>query len=43
VHRIWLAGRWRIADLVDDELRLIRILRIRSKDRIDVESLPGGE
>lgn len=39
IYRIWLAGRWRIAYQVDDELERIRILRVRLKDDIDYDSL----
>ncbi len=39
IYRIWLAGRWRIAYEIDDELEMIRILRVRRKERIDYESL----
>ena len=43
IYRIWLAGRWRIAYEVDDESRVIRILRVRSKEQIDYESLESDE
>ena len=44
IYRIWLAGRWRIAYEIDDELKRIRILRVRRKEQIDYESLrPSGE
>ena len=43
IYRIWLAGRWRVAYEIDDELRLIRILRVRRKERIDYESLRPSE
>ena len=43
IYRIWLAGRWRIAYEIDDELKLIRILRVRRKERIDYESLRSSE
>ena len=43
IYRIWLAGRWRIAYEVDDELRVIRVLRVRSKDRIDYGDIPSRE
>jgi len=39
IYRIWLAGRWRIAYEVDNELKRIRILRVRSKEQIDYGSL----
>ena len=39
IYRMWLAGRWRIAYHIDDELKVVRILRIRRKEAIDYESL----
>ena len=39
IYRIWLAGRWRIVYAVDDEQRLIRILRVRLKESIDYDNL----
>ncbi len=39
IYRIWLAGRWRIVYQVDDQLKMVRILRIRLKEHIDYESL----
>ena len=39
IYRIWLAGRWRVAYEIDDELKQIRILRVRRKEHIDYESL----
>lgn len=39
IYRIWLAKRWRIAYQVDDDLKRIRILRIRLKEQIDYDSL----
>lgn len=39
IYRIWLAGRWRIAYQIDDNLQLIRILRVRLKDKVDYDSL----
>lgn len=43
VWRIWLARRWRIAYHIDDESRVVRLLRIRRKDHIDYETLNPGE
>ena len=43
IYRIWLAGRWRIAYEINDELECIRILRVRRKERIDYESLRPSE
>lgn len=43
IYRIWLAGRWRIAYEIDDELERIRILRVRRKERMDYESLRPPE
>jgi len=43
IYRIWLAGRWRIAYEIDDELKLVRILRVRRKEQIDYESLRSSE
>ncbi len=39
IYRIWLAGRWRIAYEINDELQLLIIRRIRRKDDIDYQSL----
>jgi mRNA-degrading endonuclease RelE of RelBE toxin-antitoxin system len=39
IFRIWLAGRWRIAYAVDDELFVVLILRVRRKEDIDYPSL----
>ena len=41
VYRILLAGRWRMAYAVDDEEECVLVLRVRSKERIDYESLPS--
>lgn len=35
VYRIWLAGRWRIAYKVNDEDKMVHIIRVRRKDSID--------
>lgn len=43
IYRIWLAGRWRIAYEIDDELDVIRILQVRRKERMDYESLEPSE
>ena len=39
IFRIWLAKSWRIAYEVDDESKVIIILRVRHKESIDYESL----
>jgi mRNA-degrading endonuclease RelE of RelBE toxin-antitoxin system len=39
IHRIWLAGHWRIVYQVDDDLSQVNILRVRRKEQIDYESL----
>jgi mRNA-degrading endonuclease RelE of RelBE toxin-antitoxin system len=39
IYRIWLAGRWRIAYEMDDELQRVRILRVRRKEGMDYESV----
>ena len=39
IYRLWLARRWRIAYLIDDDLKLVRVLRIRRKELIDYETL----
>ncbi|QTA88267.1 type II toxin-antitoxin system RelE family toxin [Desulfonema magnum] len=39
IYRIWLAGRWRIAYEIDDEMKRLRILRVRKKEKTDYESL----
>ncbi|MBE9507673.1 MAG: type II toxin-antitoxin system RelE/ParE family toxin [Chloroflexi bacterium] len=43
IYRIWLAGCWRIAYEVDDELQRIRVLRVRRKEGMDYESLETSE
>jgi mRNA-degrading endonuclease RelE of RelBE toxin-antitoxin system len=43
IYRLWLAGRWRIVYLIDDESQLISILRVRRKERIDYQSLEPPE
>lgn len=43
IYRIWLAGRWRIAYEIDEELERIRILRVRRKEQIDYGSLRPSE
>ena len=39
VFRIWLAGRWRIVYEVDDDLKMVLILRVRLKENINHASL----
>jgi len=39
IYRLWLASRWRIAYLVDEDLKLVRVLRVRRKETIDYETL----
>ena len=39
IYRIWLAGLWRVAYEIDDELETVRILRVRRREQIDYESL----
>lgn len=39
IHRIWLAGRWRIVYSVDDEYQIVRILRVRRKEEINYEDI----
>ncbi len=39
IFRIWLAKSWRIAYEVDDESKVVIILRVRQKESIDYESL----
>ena len=43
IYRIWLAGRWRIAYEINDDLAHVRMLRVRRKERIDYESLEPSE
>jgi mRNA-degrading endonuclease RelE of RelBE toxin-antitoxin system len=43
IYRLWLAGHWRIVYAIDDELQIVRVLRVRRKEQIDYESLPGGD
>ena len=43
IYRIWLAGRWRVAYEVDDELTRVRILRVRRKEQIDYDSLGSSQ
>lgn len=39
IYRLWLARRWRIAYLIDDDLKLVRVLRVRRKELVDYETL----
>ena len=39
IYRLWLARRWRIAYVIDEDLRLVRVLRVRRKETIDYETL----
>lgn len=39
IYRIWLAGHWRIVYSVDDELQIVRILRVRRKEEIGYEDI----
>lgn len=39
LFRIWLAGRWRIVYEIDSENQRVLILRVRSKEQIDYESV----
>ena len=39
IYRLLLVRRWRIAYLIDDDLKLVRVLRIRRKEIIDYETL----
>ncbi|MBI4771266.1 MAG: type II toxin-antitoxin system RelE/ParE family toxin [Chloroflexi bacterium] len=39
IYRLWLARNWRIAYEVDEESKVIIILRVRRKEYIDYESL----
>ncbi|MCS7016670.1 MAG: type II toxin-antitoxin system RelE/ParE family toxin [Gemmatales bacterium] len=39
IFRIWLAGRWRIVYAVDDNLKMVLILRVRRKEDIDYPSV----
>jgi mRNA-degrading endonuclease RelE of RelBE toxin-antitoxin system len=39
IFRIWLAGRWRIAYAIDDELLVVLVMRVRRKEDIDYSSL----
>ncbi len=39
IYRLWLAERWRLAYLIDDQEESIRLLRIRRKEQIDYETL----
>lgn len=43
IYRIWVVGRWRVAYHVNDDLRRVRVLRVRLKEDIDYDSLgaPG--
>jgi mRNA-degrading endonuclease RelE of RelBE toxin-antitoxin system len=43
LYRVWLAGHWRIAYQIDDDLQRIRILRVRRKEQIDYQSLESPE
>ncbi len=39
MFRVWLEGRWRIVYRIDEELRIVRIIRVRRKEAIDYEGL----
>ncbi len=39
IYRIWLAQKWRIVYQIDDDSKLVLVLRVRSKENIDYESL----
>lgn len=39
IYRLHMAGRWRIAYHIDDDLKRIRVLRIRRKEFIAYEGL----
>jgi mRNA-degrading endonuclease RelE of RelBE toxin-antitoxin system len=41
IHRIWLAGKWRVAYEVDDEARRLLILCLRREGEIDFDTLPS--
>jgi len=43
IYRLWLAGRWRIVYLIDDDSQVISILRVRRKERIDYPSVEPPE
>ena len=43
IYRIWVAGRWRIAYQVRDDLQVVRVLRVRLKEDIDYDSLETSE
>jgi mRNA-degrading endonuclease RelE of RelBE toxin-antitoxin system len=39
VYRLWLAGHWRIVYTINDDLQLVRVVRVRRKEQIDYERL----
>lgn len=39
IYRLHIAGRWRILYHIDDDLKRIRVLRMRRKELIDYEGL----
>jgi mRNA-degrading endonuclease RelE of RelBE toxin-antitoxin system len=39
IYRIWLAQKWRIVYQIDDDSKLILVLRVRLKADIDYQSL----
>ena len=41
IHRIWLAGRWRVAYEIDAEARRLLILRLRREGKIEFDILPS--
>jgi mRNA interferase RelE/StbE len=43
IYRLWLAGRWRIIYEISEDAKVISILRVRRKERIDYESLEPPE
>ncbi len=41
IHRIWLAGSWRVAYQVDETTRRVLILCLRHKESIAFDTLPS--
>ncbi|MGH7452660.1 MAG: type II toxin-antitoxin system RelE family toxin, partial [bacterium] len=39
IYRIWLAQKWRIVYEIDEDSKLVLVLRVRLKEKIDYESL----
>ncbi len=41
IHRIWLAGRWRVVYEVDDTAARVLVLQVRRRQRMEFDDLPS--